>query len=179
MSTPHEPAPAALIIALLRAPHIARDEVHARLVRAFGPIAIASGEYAFTLSSYYQPEMGAGLLREYLIFDHSVNPGALADIKLRTNALEQEWSSAGCRAVNLDPGLLTEHNLVLATGKDFAHRIYLRDGIYAEVTLRAHGGRLQPLPWTYPDYQLPATLEFFETHRRRVRAARRLHHTSA
>jgi hypothetical protein len=42
--------------------------------------------------------------------------------------------------------------LVLATGKNCAHRIYLDRGIYADLTLVFHQKAYRPLPWTYPDY---------------------------
>ena len=64
--------------------------------------------------------------------------------------------------MNLDPGLLELGKLILATTKDQAHRIYLRDGIFAEVTLRYHAGAWQPWPWTYADYREPALAEFLQ-----------------
>lgn len=173
MSTPHEPAPVMLIAGILRAPEIARAGVHARLVAAFGGIADVSEETLFTHTPYYQAEMGEGLRREYVAFEQLIEPGRLAEIKVLTNSMEAEWSVEGRRRVNVDPGLLTDHNLILATGKDYAHRIYLRDGIYAEVTLYAHGGGLSALPWTYPDYREAATIAFFEQQRQRLRALRR------
>lgn len=162
-----------LVAGILRAPSVSREAVHARLEAEFGQIVDATEEAPFTHTRYYEAEMGSGLLREYVAFEGLIDPGELADIKLRTNALEREWSEGGRRRVNVDPGLLTDHNLILATGKDYAHRIYLRDGIYAEVTLYAHGGGLSALPWTYPDYREAATIAFFEKQRQRLRALRR------
>jgi hypothetical protein len=48
--------------------------------------------------------------------------------------------------------LLTLGNFVLATGKNNAHRIYLQDGIFADLTLIYRSGTYHPLEWTYPDY---------------------------
>jgi len=168
-----------LAAGILRAPRVARAAVHARLAAALGALADVSSEMPFSHSPYYEAEMGAGLLREYVVFEQLVAPGMLAEIKLQTNAIEQEWSEEGRRGVNVDPGLLTDHSLILATGKDYAHRIYLREGIYAEVTLYAHGGGLAALPWTYPDYREAATMEFFEKQRQRLRALRRSMRKSA
>lgn len=173
MSRPCEPAPVMLIAGILRAPQVARAEVHARLEAAFGALADVSEETPFTHTPYYQEEMGEGLLREYVAFEELIEPGRLVEMKLLTNKIEAEWSVGGRRRANIDPGLLTDHNLILATGKDYAHRIYLRDGIYAEVTLYAHGGGLSALPWTYPDYREAATIAFFEKQRQRLRALRR------
>jgi hypothetical protein len=54
--------------------------------------------------------------------------------------------------VNLDPGLLTPENFILATGKNFSHRVYLGNGVFADLTLVYRNGGFHPLPWTYPDY---------------------------
>ena len=51
------------------------------------------------------------------------------------------------REAHLDGG-----KLVLATTKNYSHRIYLGDGIYAEVTLIYRNKGYVALPWTYPDY---------------------------
>ncbi len=143
----------------------------------FGPLRAATAPAPFKLTSYYEPEMGAALTRWYCVFRTLVPPGALASIKRRTNALEQASAVDGRRTLNLDPGLLTAHSLILASGKNFSHRIYLRDGIYAEVTLLVRGGHLDELPWTYPDYRQAPVRAFFDEQRaaylQERRAARR------
>ena len=91
--------------------------------------------------------------------------GRLADIKRQTNAWEAEYAALGLhpepRPLNLDPGYITLAKLVLASTKDHAHRIYLGDGIYAEVTLAYRDRRWQPLEWTYPDYRRDDYQQFF------------------
>ncbi|HPP13008.1 MAG TPA: DUF4416 family protein, partial [bacterium] len=71
--------------------------------------------------------------------------------------------------VNLDPGYLDLARVVLFTTKDFSHRIYMSQGIYAEITLLFHQGKFQPLPWTYPDYQTEQYLKFFSWVREKYR----------
>ncbi|MCX7847826.1 MAG: DUF4416 family protein [bacterium] len=173
MSTPREPMPVMLVAGILRVPEVLRDEVHACLAAEFGAIAESTEEKPFLHTRYYEAEMGPGLLRQYVAFERLIDPGQLAAIKLKTNEMEGRWQAAGRRRVNIDPGLLTDHNLILATGKDYAHRIYLGEGIYAEVTLYAHGGGLSALPWTYPDYREAETIAFFERQRQRLRVIRR------
>ena len=59
----------------------------------------------------------------------------------------------GSRRVNLDPGLITLERLVLASGKNFTHRVYLGQGIWADLTMiynKKTGWVV--LPWTFPDY---------------------------
>src|SRR2546421_2282164 len=106
--------------------------------------------------------MGAGLRKRLLAFAEPVEPGRLPEIKLATNALERELAAGRPepRPLNLDPGLLGLGKLVLATTKDQAHRVYLRDGIFAEVTLQYRAGKFEPWPWTYTDYRLPVVGEF-------------------
>ena len=173
MSTPCEPEDALLTVALLHAQERAPEEIMARLEREFGAVAARSEVFPFEQSDYYANEMGRGLLRWFAAFGTLVKQAALADIKVRANQIEAEYAKHGKRSVNIDPGILTTHSLILATGKDYSHRIYLRNGIFAEVTLMVQPGGLQPLPWTYPDYRLPQVLAFFEACRARYLQQRR------
>jgi hypothetical protein len=173
MSTPAPAEPCILVCGILR--HAAHDwdATSAALTERFGPVAATTDARPFTETTYYEREMGPGLLRSYLAFERLVDPGMLPDIKLATNAIEDASAEDESRTVNLDPGLVTSHSVILATCKDFSHRIYLRDGIYAEVTLMARKHRLDVLPWTYPDYRTPETIAFMEEQRQRLLAVRR------
>lgn len=141
------------------------------LVADFGPIDLASDLIPFTSTDYYTPEMGPDLLRKFITHERLIAPEAIAQIKLRTNELERqlaaELNAHVPRPVNLDPGYLDGSKLVLATTKDYAHRIYLRDGIYAEVTLTFKKGGFAPTPWTYQDYRTEPYLAFFARARAR------------
>ena len=165
MSIPNEPESGILLCGIIRRPEVSRKTIISRLGIEFGPIDKQSEEFPFYLTKYYEPEMGENLLRSFLTFKKYVSPKDQAKIKIKTNEIESEFIKNGCREINLDPGLLTAHNLSLTTGKDFSHRIYIRDGIFAEVTLMVNKGKLAPLPWTYADYQLPEVLDFFEKQR--------------
>ena len=57
------------------------------------------------------------------------------------------------RPVNLDPGIIEPSKLVLASTKNFSHRIYIGDGMYAELTLSFCRGKWQSFPYTFPDYK--------------------------
>jgi hypothetical protein len=131
----------------------------------FGPTAAISDAFSFTETDYYAAEMGGGLKKQFWAFESLIDPGRLAAIKRRTNEWEAEYAALKQhpepRPLNLDPGYLTLAKLVLATTKDHAHRIYLADGIYAEVTLSFRGGQWQPFDWTYPDYRRPDYQAFF------------------
>jgi len=111
--------------------------------------------------------MGTDLKRIFIFFENLINPDAIADIKLKTDELEkQHLNEHGGRKINLDPGYLDAAKLVLATTKDFSHKIYLRDGIYAEVTLIYSGKGYQSLPYTFPDYKSEEYQEVFKAARK-------------
>ncbi|MBM4148562.1 MAG: DUF4416 family protein [Lentisphaerae bacterium] len=136
----------------------------------FGAADDASPDYEFNFTDYYGTEMGARLCRRFVRFAAPFDPGRLADAKVLTNRMEHDLLSGpdGNRRVNLDPGYITAAKLVLATTKDFSHRIYIRDGIFAEVTLQFGRGGVKTMPWTYPDLASGACDEFFLRARRSV-----------
>jgi hypothetical protein len=163
------PEPALLVVAAFSRHAVALTWAEKRLENEFGPVGLRAVPYAFTQTEYYKSAMGPGLTKQLLAFQKPVPAEALAPIKHRTNALEAELAAAGTypepRPLNLDPGLLSLGKFVLATSKDQAHRVYLADGVYAEVTVRFEAGRFTPWPWTYADYRLPEVLEFLGTAR--------------
>jgi hypothetical protein len=133
-----------------------------RLGALFGPVGVAGEPFSFHHTTYYEASMGRALRKQLLAFEKFVSEDQLAAIKLQTNALEQDLAGAGRfpqkRPLNLDPGLLTLGKFMLATTKDQSHRVYLRDGIFAEVTLRFQAGTYEPWTWTYADYREPHVL---------------------
>lgn len=125
----------------------------AALEEEFGPTDFRSSLMVFNHTDYYNEEMGAVLLRRFVSFKKLVGRDRLAEIKLFTNSLEKKLrDQKERRTINIDPGLLSLENLILASGKNFTHRIYLQQGIFAEVTLLFQNKRFISLPWTYPDY---------------------------
>lgn len=142
------------------------EALHARL----GSAELISDISDWTHSDYYRDEMGPDLKRQFIFFTLPVAPDQLTDLKSWTNAFERTLAEADRRHVNIDPGYVAPSKLVLATTKNFSHRIYLRDGIYAEITLQFQAGSFRPLPWTYPDYRTPAAIALFNAARRRLLA---------
>lgn len=157
MSEPRTQPPALLVVAAFSRHDAALAWGRQRLEESYGPAGMASAPFDFRQTAYYEPTMGAGLRKCFFVFRDLVSPDCLPPAKHRTNALEAELAASGAfgeaRPLNLDPGLLTLGKFLLATTKDQAHRVYLRDGIFAEVTLRYHGGSFEPWPWTYADYR--------------------------
>ena len=130
------------------------------LVDKYGAVDMASSWLPFNFTIYYNNEMGAPLFRRLVAFKQLIHQISLADIKLFTNDLEHEHSINGKRLVNIDPGYLLQERFVLATGKNFSHRIHIGKGIYADLTLMYTKGEFEPLPWTYPDYASENILTF-------------------
>ena len=156
-----EPLPVKLIASMFTAGEELLEEAKVRLSQEFGPIDYESELLPFDHTTYYAAEFGEGLKRRFVAFVELVHPGKLAEIKLLTNALEMEWAAEGKRRINIDPGYVSHSKLVLATTKNHAHRIYLGQGIYAEVTLHFRDGTFRAWPWTYPDYASPPLIAIF------------------
>ncbi len=161
----------ALVMGVLSTAEDRREELFSLLEKNFGPVKTVSPVMDFSFTDYYDSEMGSRPVRYVILFENLVDPSELADIKVRTNELETLFSdvepaSGQGRHVNLDPGLLSLSNFILATCKNRSHRIALKDGIYAEVTLIYQNRDFQALPWTYADWasdELRAVLRSFRT----------------
>jgi len=152
VSIPKIPEPARLVLSILTPDKGIVDMAAATIIHALGPVEEEIGPINFQFTSYYDGEMGPGIRRWIWVFANLVDRDDLAGIKCLTNKIEQSYTLEGKRRFNLDPGLMTLGNFVLATGKDNAHRIYLEDGIFADLTLIFRGGTYRPMEWTYPDY---------------------------
>ena len=154
------------------------QDIMARAVRMLsdhaGPTDLISEPRPFDTTDYYELEMGQDLKREFASFERLINPDELAHLKIITNELEKRICyqcglSTDRRLVNLDPGYITLSKLILATTKDYSHRVYLGQGIYAESTLHYEKGQWLPWPWTYPDYADTRYHGFFKQVRERYK----------
>jgi len=176
VSPPREPHPGKAVLSVLAQAAWWESRwvpLHEELVKLFGPVDYKSGLLAFDHTGYYEDELGAPLFRRLLAFERLTPLDGLKDMKLATNELERAQARFdGSRRVNLDPGILTLERLVLASGKNFTHRVYLGCGIWADLTLiyNKRQGWVD-LPWTFPDY---AT----EDMKRRLTALRSLYKTT-
>lgn len=136
-----------------------------QLVQSHGPVALESPVFDFVETQYYQQTMGEDLKKQFVAFENLVSPEAIVEAKIHSNELEIHYADRHDhpqpRPVNLDPGYISEAKLVLATTKDRDHRLYLTDGIFAEVTLHYRSKNWCGSRWTYPDYQRTDFQEFF------------------
>ena len=154
--------PVKLIMGVTVAAPIYWEQVQPTLVSHFSPIDMEMAWYPFTHTQYYRAEMGDNLLKKFVAFQQLIDAASLPDIKRLTNDIEQTFAEAQRRHINLDPGYICAPKLVLATTKDYSHRIYLRDGIFGDIHLKFLGKHFVPQEWTYPDYREPFVIEFFE-----------------
>jgi hypothetical protein len=159
MGTIRTSLPVKLIMPMLSAHAELFAQAEESLVERFGPVDFRSSRLPFTHTRYYEQEFGANLERQFLSFARLIAPDELAAIKVWTNGLEERLGAEGRRRINLDPGYLSMAKLVLATTKDYGHRLYIGQGIYAEVTLAYRERDFRPWPWTYADYQSAPYLE--------------------
>ena len=167
-----EPEPAKLIVGILASNYQCLHSAADALTNKLGRVDFTSEVWPFDKTDYYKDQTGPRILRQFLSVERLVDPGKLAKIKLQTNKLEEKLAKTlGMplpRPVNLDPGIIEPSKLVLATTKNYSHRIYVGRKMYAEVTLIYDKGRWQPLDHTYPDYRQQCYFDFFDRVRTRL-----------
>ncbi len=164
--------PVKLIIGILAADHKCVYTAADVLADKFGRVDFTSDIWPFDKTDYYRDQTGSRILRQFISIERLIDPGKLAKIKHKTNKLEQKLAKMLAlplpRPVNLDPGIIEPSKLVLATTKNYSHRIYIGSKMYAEVTLIYDKGRWCPLDHTYPDYRQQCYFDFFEKVRNRL-----------
>jgi hypothetical protein len=162
MSKPKPAGEVKLIMSVFSADRDRLNESLEALSGHYGSADFISAFMPFDFTDYYRGEMGLPLVRRFVSFEGLVRPESLPDVKILTNGVEEKFTLDGVRRVNVDPGYISPAHLILATGKGYAHRPYLRDGIYADLTLIYRAGAFHTLPWTYPDYAAEATRELMQ-----------------
>ena len=157
-------SPVKLFTGVLVSEGVLLNDVEQRLTSEFGTIDLRSPVLPFTFTDYYKHETGDNIRRVFFSFSRLIEGDELARIKLRTNILETEFAAGGAtvkRPVNLDPGYLENAKVILASTKNFYHRMYLGNGVFGEVTMHFRNHAWEFFPWTYPDYQSAEYQEFF------------------
>lgn len=154
-----------LIVGILAADAGCLESAVETVEQKFGKIDLKSDVWDFSQTDYYKDQTGGEILKQFVSLERTISPGRLAKIKLKTNRIEkllaEELAATVPRPVNLDPGLIEPSKLILATTKNYSHRIYIGKKIYAEVTLIYDKGKWQGFDYTYPDYQQECYFDFF------------------
>ncbi len=153
MGVPHLSEEPILFVGILFSEKKIFDDIFPVLQDKFGKILFQSNIRPWKYSDHYNKELGTPIYRIFIFFDGIIDPSTLADIKLITNEMETIYSDAGKRRINLDPGYITLAKVVLASTKNYSHRIYLGKGIYAELALLYKNRQFTPMPYTYNDYK--------------------------
>ncbi len=168
MGKPRNPHPAKLFMSLIISEKGDFQQGLTDLCVAYGETDYISPRLSFDLTDYYHREMGKPLFRHFITFERLISMEALPDIKQGTNHLEENYAAPdGNRCINIDPGYLCLEHVILATTKGYTHRPYLRDGIYADLTLIYRNRSFQPLEWTYPDYRQEGLITLFNQFRKK------------
>jgi len=169
MAEPKPFLPVKLIAGLISSSAVHFQETEKSLTDHYGPTDLKSHYFDFGLTDYYEKQMGKNLQRVFLSFASLISPEKLSGIKAETNALEETLrrdSGGSFRVVNIDPGIVTPSALIMATTKNFAHRVPLAGGIYAHLEFLFTKSGVKTLDWTYPDFRQPGYQEFFIAVRR-------------
>lgn len=153
MAIPQTVKPVKLVVAVLFADETRLPLALKELTEPFGKIDYTSAPFPFEATHYYEQEMGAPIFRRFYSFEQLISPEDLATVKLRANEIEQSLAVNGKRTINLDPGYLDTDKFVLASTKYHGYKIYLRDGVWADMTLHYEKGRFTALPWSFPDFK--------------------------
>jgi hypothetical protein len=166
MANIRPPLPVKLFVGMLTSLPEIVPQAEEKLTAVYGSVDSRSEPLLFDLTHYYNADMGTPIYRHFLSFEKLIEPSAIAGIKLATNGLEDAFASQFTkvrRPVNLDPGYLEQSKIVLASAKNYFHRILVSDGIYAEVTLHFEDGGWRSFPWTFPDYRTAHYQHFFSS----------------
>lgn len=161
MGKTEQPVPALLFAGVLYNDDNCLSAAKKTLIENYGNCILEIPSFPWSYSKYYNEELGTNIMRTFMFFEKLISPEKIIDIKLQTNQIEESLSEKSKRKVNIDPGYLTLSNIVLATTKNYSHRIYLGKGIYGEVTLIYKNNTYSPYIFTYQDYQDTKSIEMF------------------
>ncbi len=154
--------PVKLFCGIIYNQNVDLSELRELLGSEFSSVDCESERVAFDQTDYYSEEMGTGLTRIFFAFSRLILPDELPEIKLKTNELEEFLSVNSKRRVNLDPGYISTGNVIIATTKNYYHRVPLSKGIYAHIEYLIKKKNISPLEWTYPDFKKEQYLKFFQ-----------------
>jgi len=169
MSEPSRADDVKLISSLFSSDKVFIDEIIRVLEHRLGSVDWSSPGLFFDRTQYYAKEMGWPLHRRFVSFKELIRPQDTVKVKLETNRIEGESLEDGNRKINIDPGYISLERLILVTGKNYTHRVYLSKGIFADLTLIFNRGSFRPLEWTFKDYASPEIISLFNDVRERYK----------
>ena len=166
MSHLKEPLPGRLVVSIIYSSIDALSDSLDMLERRFGKVQYETGEIVCSDADRYREEMGERLIRRFFSFEEPVKRSALCEIKMKCKKIEPCFADkAGgvlFRTINIDPGIMTPDNIIMASCHENQHRIYIADSIFAEIVLIYANGRFVRLPWTNQDFCHDLAIDFFD-----------------
>jgi hypothetical protein len=124
-----------------------------RMREEWGDIDCEGPDHPFDLTDYYEKEMGPGLQKRLLSSSRLMEPAALVERKLAAIDIEAHLRDDTGRRVNIDPGYMDLHKVVLASAKYGPQKVHLGQGVYADLVCRYSQGKFHPFEWTFMDYR--------------------------
>lgn len=121
-------------------------------------------------TNYYVKEFGENLKKQFIVFKERQSLETLYKSKIWSNEIEVTIKEPenNKRFVNIDPGYLEASKFVLYSSKDFSHRLYQGEGIFAEVTMLFMHGKFHKMGWTYEDYWFEQNRSFLKKMRTEI-----------
>ena len=171
------PKPAKLIISMFTSDKCLFDLYKEVLIKKFGEVDTESNDQHFNFTDYYEEEFGKNLMQKLFSFSTLIRQDELAEIKIITNGIENNFKNENIknnithpkRKINLDPGYITLDKYILASTKDGPSRIYLNQGIYAEITLRFINKSFVSCEYTYPNYKTNEYINYLNSVRKKYK----------
>jgi hypothetical protein len=158
-------SPGRLVISIVHSSRDALADALTQLERRFGRVQCETIDIPHANGEEYREEMGDSLQRRFFSFENLIQRDSLVEVKEFCHRVESQLGDHihdyTFRTVNVDPMLVTPANLVLASHREFNHRIYLGSGVFGEVCLIWSRGKYCRLPWTDPDFCHDEAIDFF------------------
>lgn len=145
--------PVKLFISLIYRDEPVRSDAKELMIRRWGAIDFESDPLPYTPPDKLKEEMGLPLFRTFVSFAKLADPGEISLIKMGCIGLEERLRHQGKRRINIDPGYLDSHKVLLSTTHGGPAKIYHSTGIYLDMLLLFPKGKCQALPWSLPDFK--------------------------
>ncbi len=124
------------------------------LKKIYGDISLEGGEYDFNFTDYYLDEFGANLKKRFVLFEDLIETKLISQIKIDLIKLESSMSEQGKRIINIDPGYITENEVIVPSTKPLPHRTPLEHELFADKQLEFKDSEVITFRHTFADYKV-------------------------
>lgn len=137
------------------------DKTILLLKEKFGEIIIEGKPYDFDFTDYYSEEMGKDLLKRFVVFKKEIDKKELSQIRKVTGEIEDKFRVNVKRQINLDPGYISDKEVVLASVKKKDFKENIGNGIFAHKIYSFENNKVKIFFHTFPDYKVEENKKFF------------------